>query len=158
MRLRFVLWVFVLVLVFLQSCRHSEQESVPESQPVHVDNDAEDPLAALGADAGCYVCHMIFVEEKLSVVHREAKVGCTKCHGISAGHANDENIGATRPDVVFKNDEINLFCRTCHETHDVDPEKVVARLLGRTQGKAATQPAERTVTCTQCHGEHRIDG
>ncbi|MHC4799801.1 MAG: cytochrome c3 family protein, partial [Planctomycetota bacterium] len=67
----------------------------------------------------------------------EAKVGCTKCHGISAGHANDENIGATKPDVLFKSDQINKFCLTCHEPHDLEPTK-------------------QALTCTQCHGRHKI--
>jgi mono/diheme cytochrome c family protein len=34
-------------------------------------------------------------------IHLQAKVGCIDCHGISAGHANDEDIGATKPDITF---------------------------------------------------------
>ncbi|GAF76222.1 unnamed protein product, partial [marine sediment metagenome] len=96
------------------------------------------------------------VEEELSVTHLEAKVGCTQCHGMSAGHANDEDIGATPPDVMIGSDEINLFCRTCHETHDVKPDKVVTRWLERSKRKPTTQPVQQAVTCTDCHGEHKI--
>jgi len=110
---------------------------------------AIDPL---GANAGCYVCHMTFVREELSKVHLAAEVGCTRCHGTSAPHANDEDIGATKPDIVFARKQVNPFCRTCHATHDVAPEKVLARW----QQRGACQKAMGAAACTDCHGSHKI--
>jgi len=105
-------------------------------------------VSPLGPNAACYVCHMTFVRESLSKVHAEAKVGCIDCHGLSAGHANDEDIGATKPDIMHKGAAIDAGCRKCHETHDVEPAKVVARWSAR---KAPAEP-----TCTACHGSHKI--
>jgi len=109
-----------------------------------------------GPNAGCYVCHMTFVREELSRTHLKAKVTCVRCHGISAAHVNDEDIGATPPDVTFRRTQINPFCRTCHKTHDVAPEQVVARWQERRAGRAATQPSALSAACTDCHGAHSI--
>jgi len=90
-----------------------------------------------------------FVREELAKTHLKADVTCIACHGVSNRHANDENIGATKPDVVFQRDEVNASCRTCHPTHDVPPEAVIARWLER---KLTKSPP----VCTDCHGSHRI--
>lgn len=111
---------------------------------------------ALGPNAGCYVCHVTFVREELTTTHLAARIACTRCHGISAGHANDENIGATKPDVIIKGAQINPFCRRCHSTHDVAPEKVVARWQERMAGKAVAPAPPLTAVCTDCHGRHKI--
>lgn len=110
----------------------------------------------LGPNAGCYVCHMTFVGEELSTTHAKAGVACVRCHGASAAHANDENIGATKPDVMIQGKAINPFCRTCHPTHDVAPEKVVARWQERCAAAAACQKTPEGATCTACHGRHKI--
>ena len=102
----------------------------------------------LGPNAACYVCHMTFVREPLSAVHAKAKVGCIQCHGLSAPHANDEDVGATKPDITFKRDAIDPACRACHPAHDVPADKVVARWQER---KSPPNP-----TCTQCHGSHKV--
>lgn len=110
------------------------------------DDEATNPL---GPNAACYVCHMTFVREELSKTHLKAKVTCTKCHGVSAGHANDEDIGATKPDRTYERDKVNRMCRKCHKTHDVPPEAVIARWLER-------ELAQSPVVCTDCHGAHTI--
>jgi len=118
------------------------------------DEGASDPT--LNPNAGCCVCHMLFIKESLSKTHLEAKITCVRCHGACIGHANDEHIGATPPDVRFKPGEVNPFCRTCHEKHDVPPEKVVARR----EVEAARPAAAGTIAearCTDCHGKHRIE-
>lgn len=104
----------------------------------------------LGANAACYVCHMLFVREELSKVHLHGKVGCIKCHGLSAGHANDEDIGATKPDIMYKRGQIDAMCGKCHEEHDVPAAKVVARWQQR------RLPMDRPV-CTDCHGQHKVE-
>jgi len=105
-----------------------------------------DPLSG---NAACYVCHIPFVRETVSATHFKAKIACMDCHGLSAGHANDEHIGATPPDVVFKREQVVAFCRKCHERHDVPPEKVVARFVERKRTGS-------DAVCTDCHGTHRI--
>ncbi|MBM4032047.1 MAG: hypothetical protein FJ291_09705 [Planctomycetes bacterium] len=107
----------------------------------------------LGPNAGCYVCHMTFLNEPLSTTHLRAGIGCVRCHGVSAAHANDENIGATKPDVVIKASEVNAFCRKCHAKHDVPPEAIVARWQARFPAGPKPPP---TPTCTACHGTHKI--
>lgn len=109
--------------------------------------EANDPMGANGA---CYVCHMTFVRESLSKSHLKAKVGCIQCHGVSAKHANDENIGATKPDVIFQRAGIDAMCVKCHEEHKASAKKVVARFLER------KLPSSEPPTCTECHGEHKI--
>jgi hypothetical protein len=104
----------------------------------------------LGANAACYVCHVPFVKEELSKVHLEGKVTCIVCHGLSAPHANDEDVGATPPDVDFTCDQVEPLCLRCHETHDVPARKVLARFLER--GLSSKSPPG----CTDCHGSHKI--
>ena len=118
--------------------------------PQH-DDSSEGPaeIDPLGPNAACYVCHIPFVREELSKVHLREKVTCIQCHGLSAGHANDENIGATPPDVVFKRHEIDASCRECHKEHNVPAREVIARWLQRKRPKAPV--------CTDCHGTHKIE-
>ena len=100
---------------------------------------------------GCYVCHTTFVQEELALVHLKAKVGCIKCHGLSDKHANDENVGATKPDITFKRPQIDHGCVECHEGHDAPAQKVVARLIER------HLPPQTPPVCTECHGMHKIE-
>jgi len=99
--------------------------------------EAAEQTKALGINAGCYVCHMTFVGEQLSKIHLQAEVGCVGCHGLSAGHANDENIGATKPDVTFERGEVEGMCLNCHKRHDLE------------------DPHSKLI-CTDCHGKHTI--
>lgn len=112
---------------------------------------AEEENDPLGANAACYVCHMTFVKEEMAKVHLAKKVGCIDCHGLSAKHANDENIGATKPDITYKRDQIDPSCVKCHEAHDVPGKKVIARFVAR------KLPAARQPVCTECHGTHKIE-
>ena len=113
-------------------------------------------VGSLGPNAGCYVCHTTFLREPLSRTHLKAKVGCVRCHGVSADHANDEDIGATKPDIRFRRVQVNGHCRTCHARHDVAPEAVVARWRGRRASQPTSRPAVGGIVCTDCHGQHRI--
>ncbi len=103
----------------------------------------------LGPNAACYICHMTYVKEPMSRAHLQHKVYCINCHGPSVGHVNDEDIGATKPDIYFKRDQIDASCRKCHATHVAAPRKVIARWLER---KLTTSPP----VCTDCHGLHKI--
>ena len=101
-----------------------------------------DEANPLGANAACYVCHMNFVREEVSKSHLQAKITCVYCHGLSAGHANDENIGATPPDIKFERDQVNTMCLACHKPHDIPPAELA---------KHKSPPI-----CTDCHGSHKI--
>jgi predicted CXXCH cytochrome family protein len=104
---------------------------------------------AMGSNLACYVCHMTYVKEPLSRVHLKHKVYCIDCHGVSADHANDEDIGATKPDICFKRSQVNDACRKCHSKHNAAPEKLIKRWTDRKLTK--TPPV-----CTDCHGTHKI--
>jgi len=124
----------------------AQGDAAPVTEPA-AEEPANDPL---GPNAACYVCHMTLVREELAKTHLKAGVACIACHGLSGKHANDEDIGATKPDVVFTRDAVSASCRTCHATHDVPPEAVVARWLER-------ELTESPPVCTDCHGSHRIE-
>jgi hypothetical protein len=121
------------------------------AKPAAADAQAAEETDPLGANAACYVCHISFVKEGLSKVHLAAKVGCVKCHGLSAKHANDENIGATKPDITYKRGQIDAACQKCHEKHDVPAKEVIARFGQR------KLPAKAVPVCTDCHGTHKIE-
>ena len=115
---------------------------------------ADEPLDAddlLAANAACCVCHTTFVKEELAKQHLENKVPCTKCHGLSDKHANDEHIGATKPDVLYPRVKIDAACEKCHEDHNVPGKKVVRRFVERKLSSASP------TVCTDCHGHHKIE-
>jgi len=119
-----------------------------ETAPAGKDATEVDPL---GPNAACYVCHMTFIKEELAKVHLAEKIACTNCHGLSDKHANDENIGATKPDIVYSRDKVDKSCEQCHDTHDAPAKKVLARFTERRLS------LQRPVICTDCHGTHKID-
>lgn len=143
----------LLLLLALSPTDRSRAGDAPGPSPPA----AEAPAApatdveALGQNAACYVCHMTFVKEELAKVHLANKVTCVNCHGLSEKHANDENVGATKPDIVYQRDAVDGSCQKCHEEHDVPARQVVARFRER------ELPGDRAVICTECHGTHKID-
>jgi len=161
MRRAFPLGVIISGLVLPSACRQQEQPDKPEpAQATTQAASADEEDDGLSPNAACCVCHMTFVDEQLASIHQEQEVYCISCHGPSMAHANDEDIGATPPDIIIKRGKIAASCRTCHETHDAPPEKVVARFLEHTKAslatKPATQPTSPIAVCTDCHGTHRI--
>jgi len=140
------------VLVALLACSMpgcSDPAAGGESRGDSNGNSAEriDPMSV---NATCYVCHMTFIREELSKVHFKEKVTCIKCHGLSADHANDEDVGATKPDVMYKRDQVDAMCGECHQEHDAPAVEVIARFVER-----KLEPQSPAV-CTDCHGEHKI--
>jgi predicted CXXCH cytochrome family protein len=127
----------------------ASQESLPNDDGGE-EEEEEEFLDPMGPNAACYVCHMTFIFEELSKVHLKEKVTCIECHGISAAHANDEYIGATKPDKTYKRCQVNAACRKCHEEHDAKPEKVIAQWI------EIGAPKQKPV-CTDCHGTHKIE-
>ena len=133
-----------LLLIATGNARLNESAAAADSNG---DGGVTDPLGPNGA---CYVCHMTLVREELSKMHLAAKVTCIKCHGLSAKHANDENIGATKPDRTYARLRVNSMCRRCHKTHDVPAEAVIACWVER-------KLTESPPVCTDCHGEHGME-
>ncbi len=131
--------------------KEKEVQASPAAAEESDSSDDEEMIDPLGPNAACYVCHMTFVHEELAKVHKAAKVGCIECHGVSSAHANDEHIGATKPDIMFKREQVDPACKKCHESHDVPAMKVIARFVQR------KLPREKAPICTDCHGQHRID-
>ena len=127
-----------------------ESSSDDDDDEEEEEEEEEEFLDPMGPNAACYVCHMTFIFEELSKVHLKEKVTCVECHGVSAAHANDEDIGATKPDKMYKRCEISPSCRKCHKEHGAKPEEVVARWI------KIGSPKQEPV-CTDCHGTHKIE-
>ncbi len=133
-----------------QAPSEQEKPAPAKSEVAEEEDEGETMLDPLGPNAACYVCHMTFVFEELARTHLTEKVTCIECHGLSAAHANDEDIGATKPDIMYKRDEVDASCEKCHEEHDVAAQDVVARYLDR-------ELKVQKPVCTDCHGMHRIE-
>ncbi|MHC4574045.1 MAG: cytochrome c3 family protein [Planctomycetota bacterium] len=134
MSLTLVFAVAVSSFIFACSCGSPPTES-SQINP----EPAMDPL---GTNAACYVCHIGFIKEQISKTHLGKNVTCIRCHGLSAAHANDENVGATPPDITFERDRIDVMCLECHKRHDISAEKLAE--------------FQMRPVCTDCHGSHRI--
>lgn len=109
----------------------------------------------------CYVCHIPFSEEALALVHAKAEVWCIRCHGRSAGHMQDENIGATPPDIAYKKHQVDRMCAECHKPKKhptVAPDLRAARLGegSKAQQEIKGRRVKVTGVCTDCHGRHWI--
>ena len=107
-----------------------------------------------GINHGCYVCHMAFADESLTRRHVRNDIGCVRCHGTSADHANDENIGATPPDIVYERDTVEPLCLDCHHRHRLS-RKRAARWQERQ--KEQVRMHEKPV-CTDCHARNHHIG
>ena len=115
-----------------------------ENAPVKKLSEAETENAA------CFVCHANYTEEPLVKQHVKKDIACTKCHGKSYAHRNDEN-HTTPPADMFAGDTVVELCATCHDTHKIS-EKKLEELESRRKGKPQSAP----VACTDCHGKHRL--
>lgn len=109
----------------------------------------------------CHVCHIPFSEEPLAVVHDKAEVWCIECHGPSAEHMQDEDIGATPPEVAYKKNQVDPMCSKCHkpEKHSEVNARVRAGRLAeskKAQEEIKGRRVEVTGVCTDCHGRHWI--
>jgi len=138
-RICLMMLVIVAAAFGVAACRKSA-EQVVEEEPLllldEVDSSESDESSGPVADnSRCYVCHINFNGEGLSVMHAKHEVGCEDCHGASDKHCSDED-NITPPDKMFAKATINDFCKGCH------PD---GKLGG---GKKY---------CTQCHGKHVME-
>ncbi|MBN1343635.1 MAG: DUF1080 domain-containing protein [Phycisphaerae bacterium] len=116
---------------------------------------ADRPWLQQASNDYCNVCHVDFVGEELSITHLKQKITCTKCHGESVEHMQDEQ-GMTRADVKFGRAEVGPYCKTCHAEHK-HPDKVKtfkAEWLGKTRPNG--RPITDKSICTDCHGKHVV--
>ncbi|NQU25928.1 MAG: hypothetical protein HQ567_31955 [Candidatus Nealsonbacteria bacterium] len=109
----------------------------------------------------CYVCHMPFIKEGLAADHAKVHVWCGTCHGPSIAHVEDENIGATPPDTVFKRGQIDRMCGQCHNPDEHTPLSAKTRASRLAESRKAQRKIKGrkvavTGVCTDCHGRHWI--
>jgi hypothetical protein len=107
---------------------------------------------SIGADnARCFVCHMNYMQEQLTVGHAKANIGCIQCHGVSDAHIADESWASggngTAPDIMYPLEKIDPSCVACHEVDKLTASKHAEYLLGELKDKK---------TCVDCHGQHRM--
>lgn len=118
----------------------------------------DEPLLLLAAPASkrkvpqadnsrCFVCHVNYMDEELTVQHAVAKVGCDKCHGPSDAHCGDEG-NITPPAIFYTKADVDPSCTVCH-----DPDKVKDAALWCLYVR---KPEEAGKLCTECHGAHRM--
>jgi hypothetical protein len=119
----------------------TEEEEVPDVATTQ----------AAAENMACFVCHDNYRTEFLANRHAKAEIGCVNCHGQSSAHRNDEN-NITPPEILYSPEKIDSFCQGCHRTHDVPPQKIIARWAERSLDR--TDPSK--IVCTDCHGDHRM--
>lgn len=119
-----------------------DESLLPDKEPVEGDFFSE--------NTRCYVCHINYQREAITVTHGGVGIGCRDCHGDSEEHIADESWASggpgTAPDRMFPPDRINPFCMTCHAKEKIDgPQHASVFVEG-----------EGRKVCTDCHGEHRL--
>jgi hypothetical protein len=124
-----------------------------DDEPLLLLDDAPDvdPSAGPMADnSRCYVCHMNYMQEDIAVVHARSDMGCADCHGESDAHIADESWSwggnGTAPDIMYRRDEVNPFCMSCHPKENIETDEHKPFFAGTTAEK----------DCADCHGKHRL--
>jgi len=111
---------------------------------------ADKPGKAKKADNSyCLVCHANFEEEKISLTHAKASVGCEKCHGQSSKHSSDED-GLIPPEIMYPREKIAPACMACHSAEKIKNQEDHKKVFDKS-GAISTAK-----TCTECHGKHKM--
>ena len=97
----------------------------------------------------CYVCHINYKSEDITLAHEKIGVGCESCHGLSEDHSADEN-GLTAPDRMFASAKITPYCMTCHS-------EAALRKVRKHRSAVFTTVDKNKKLCTDCHGKHRLE-
>jgi hypothetical protein len=142
-----IILVAGLLLTFV-ACR---QQGSPKSEPLLLLEDnggqtVDSPAGPVADNSRCYVCHVNYEGEALTLVHARADVGCQNCHGPSDAHCSDED-NITPPDTMFPQDKVQAFCMGCHTKEKID-------IAVHNSVMAEADP--KNGQCTACHGEHRL--
>lgn len=124
-----------------------------DDEPLLLLDDGPDGVAPGGPVADnsrCHVCHINYVLEDIAVIHARANIGCADCHGDSDAHIADESWSwggkGTAPDIMYRRDEVNEFCMSCHSRDKIDTEDHQPLFAGTAKEEY----------CTDCHGNHRL--
>lgn len=117
-------------------------EEPPSDQAAEAEMDEGDVLER-NPLAGCELCHVDVEDEFAPSPHFAEKVACVDCHGLSEGHAADEN-NEVKPDVVFNRENTDPLCEECHGCSR--PE----------DSRPAEAPPQGPAVCTDCHGHHDL--
>jgi cytochrome c1 len=105
------------------------------------------PKKGTAADnSRCFVCHVNYEDEEMTVKHARGGIGCATCHGPSDAHCGDEG-NVTPPDILFPPPAVVPSCLKCHagETLADADYYCPVWLAGETEK-----------TCLECHGAHRM--
>ena len=162
--MKFAVWMLFLPVAMLVAlgyldCLSDNRDAAAAAPPLSLEGYLDEKLpeaspkaAAVKADNfACYVCHGNYDGEELVVMHGKKSVGCIDCHGESHAHRNDED-NITPPDKMYALETVDPMCSGCHEEHNVAATDVIARWRQRCAEK--TDP--KKITCTDCHGQHRL--
>ena len=99
----------------------------------------------------CFVCHINYMQEQLTVGHAKAGIGCAQCHGPSDAHTADESWASggngTAPDIMYPPEKIDPSCVACHKVDQLMASKHAEYLSGKLKDKK---------TCVDCHGQHHM--
>ncbi len=106
-------------------------------------SEAEAQAAAINRQ--CFVCHVDYTEEPLTLTHQKQGVSCATCHGESKLHIDDED-RKTAPDRLIAHHKVAKFCRTCH------PD--IGEKCPNAKPPAEDEPEQ---ACTECHGKHKLE-
>jgi hypothetical protein len=106
----------------------------------------------------CFVCHANYEDEKLSVTHLRANVGCVICHGESDKHSSDED-NITAPDKMYPHKgAIRFKCLTCHDWRALIESDKTKKDLKESPDHRAVLLGENKdgKFCMDCHSEHKL--
>jgi hypothetical protein len=114
---------------------------VKEAKVRRILSDTEAQAAARNEE--CFLCHLDYRPEELTLTHQKQGVSCMTCHGESKGHIDDED-RKTAPDRIIPRHQVGSFCRGCHTELETCPHA----------DPPAAQPEQ---PCTDCHGQHKLE-
>ncbi len=93
----------------------------------------------------CYVCHINYAEDKLSITHARRGIGCEHCHGPSDEHCGSEE-HEVAPDRIYAKPGVNPACMQCHPAPNLAAQDM------HTLNQVTTPTPKKR--CTECHGTH----
>lgn len=130
----------------------------------------EDPARETRLCLGCHATAVEWRDGRPEATETEWGVRCERCHGPGAAHAagweSGVGGGIFNPGMLSPRAQVG-FCAQCHRNPtDFEPllvlgrDRVLARHAGASLMMSACfreSPAERAVTCLDCHDPHRSD-
>jgi len=131
----------LVIAIALIGCHARKEVAVVDDKPEQHNEPADNSY--------CYVCHINYKSDPLTLAHQKVGIGCEACHGMSDEHSADEN-GLTAPDRMFASDKIVPYCTGCHNPAEL--RKIEKHLLFVFAGNSQNRKI-----CTDCHGKHRLE-